>query len=199
MEKKLLKIEYLKIEELIPYTNNPRKSENSVDLVASSIKNFGFKVPIIIDKQKKIIAGHTRLLAAKKLKIDYVPVIVADDLNENQIKAFRLADNKVAEFSKWDDELLWSEISQIDGLEMKDFGFEILNVNDFDESFKLPDGEKEPFQQMTFTLSDEQAEEIKKLLLIAKKGNKWAGFDNENKNGNALYRVFKEWEELKKL
>jgi len=87
------------IDDLIPYKNNPRNNKDSIDLVANSIKEFGFKVPIIIDKNNIIVTGHTRLLAAKKLGLKTVPCISADDLTDVQIKAFRLADNKVSEKS----------------------------------------------------------------------------------------------------
>ena len=101
-----LKIEYIDTEKLIPYINNPRINDNAVDVVAASIKEFGFKNPIIIDKENVIIAGHTRLKAAKKLGLKEVPTIKVEDLTEQQIKAFRIADNKTAEFRDWDMELL---------------------------------------------------------------------------------------------
>lgn len=91
-----------KIEEVVPYENNPRNNDKAVKFVANSIKQFGFKVPIIIDKNGVIVAGHTRLKAAKKLGMKMVPCIVADDLNEEQVKAFRLADNKTGEAAGWD-------------------------------------------------------------------------------------------------
>lgn len=94
------------VKELIPYVNNARKNDNAVDAVASSIKNYGFKQPIVIDRQGEIIAGHTRLKAAKKLGMDQVPVIVADDLTPAQVKAYRIADNRVGELAEWDMELL---------------------------------------------------------------------------------------------
>ena len=111
------------LEELIPYANNPRLNDDAVDAVAASIKEFGFKVPIIIDKDGVIVAGHTRYKAAKKLKKTEVPCIVADDLTPAQVKAFRLADNKVAEASQWDMELLALEMEDID-MDMELFGFE---------------------------------------------------------------------------
>ena len=118
-----------KINSLIPYVNNPRKNDDAVDMVASSIKNFGFKVPIIIDGNDEVIAGHTRLKAAKKLKLKEVPCIVANDLNEQQIKAFRIADNKVSELSTWDDELLQIEL---EGLQDIFTGFEANDVEEPD-------------------------------------------------------------------
>jgi hypothetical protein len=191
-----MQIIYKNVKDLIPYINNPRNNDDSVGLVASSIKNFGFKVPIVIDSKNEIVAGHTRLLAAKKLNMDKVPCIIADDLDDNQVKAFRLADNKVAEFSKWDDELLWTEISQIDGLDMTEFGFEMFDAENFGLDFDLPDKEKDPFQQMTFMLANEQAELIKEALKNAK-DEKYDNFGNANTNGNALYRIVREWVEQK--
>jgi site-specific DNA-methyltransferase (adenine-specific) len=121
-----VKIIEKKVEELIPYVNNPRNNEEAIDFVAASIKEFGFKNPIIIDKENVIVAGHTRLAAAKKLGLESVPCIMADDLTEQQIKAFRLADNKTAELATWDLEKLEIELEGIDDLEMTDFGFEEL-------------------------------------------------------------------------
>ena len=116
-----------KVSELIPYINNPRNNDNAVDAVASSIKNFGFKIPIVVDSNNEIINGHTRLKAAQKLGLETVPVIVADDLTPEQVKAFRLADNKVGEIATWDEEMLaieLGELSEID-FDMTEFGFEI--------------------------------------------------------------------------
>jgi site-specific DNA-methyltransferase (adenine-specific) len=121
-----VKIIEKKVEELIPYVNNPRNNEAAVDFVAASIKEFGFKNPIIIDKDGVIVAGHTRHAAAKKLGLESVPCIMADDLTEQQIKAFRLADNKTAELATWDLEKLEIELEAIGDLEMTDFGFEEL-------------------------------------------------------------------------
>ena len=111
-----------KIAELKPYKNNPRKNEEAVEPVANSIKEFGFKVPIVIDADGVIVSGHTRYKAAKKLKMKEVPCIVADDLSPEQIKAFRLADNKAAEFAQWDFEGLNIELDNID-IDMEQFGF----------------------------------------------------------------------------
>ena len=113
-----------RLEELKPYEKNPRKNDKAVERVANSIKEFGFKVPIIIDKNGIIVAGHTRYKASKKLGLKEVPCIIADDLNEEQIKAFRLADNKVSEEAEWDFELLDEELDDILNIDMSDFGFE---------------------------------------------------------------------------
>jgi site-specific DNA-methyltransferase (adenine-specific) len=123
-----MKIIEVKTSDLLPYANNPRHNDNAVEAVASSIKEFGFKVPIIIDKDNIIVAGHTRLKAAQKLGLQAVPCIVADDLSPEQIKAFRIADNKTAELSEWDFEKLESELQELADLdvEMAQFGFDDL-------------------------------------------------------------------------
>lgn len=120
-----IKIIYKNIDELVPYENNPRDNTAAIDAVAASIKEFGFKNPIIIDSGNVIVAGHTRLKAAQKLKIQNVPCVVADDLTQEQVNAFRLADNKTAELAEWDLELLNSELELIDGIDMTEFGFEL--------------------------------------------------------------------------
>ena len=122
-----MNIIYIKLNQLHPYKNNPRKNDAAVDYVAKSIKEFGFKVPIIIDKNYDIVAGHTRYKAAKKLGLKEVPAIVADDLTDEQIKAFRLADNKVSEFAEWDFEILGEELDSILNIDMTDFGFFLLD------------------------------------------------------------------------
>ena len=146
-----MKIIEKKVEELIPYVNNPRNNEAAVDFVAASIKEFGFKNPIIIDKDGVIVAGHTRHAAAKKLGLESVPCIMADDLTEQQIKAFRLADNKTAELATWDLEKLEIELESIGDLEMTEFGFESFeNSENGSESTpemaedELPDIPEEP-------------------------------------------------------
>lgn len=134
---KEIQIEYRSVDDLIPYINNPRHNEGAVEAVASSIKNFGFKNPIVVDGFSEIVNGHTRLKAAKKLGMDKVPVIVADDLTEDQVRAFRLADNKVAEIAEWDEELLRAEMEMI-GLDLTQFGFEKIE-DDFKDDFEPTD------------------------------------------------------------
>jgi len=128
-----MEIKNINIGDLKPYKNNPRKNAGAVDYVANSIKEFGFKVPIIIDKNNEVVAGHTRLLAAKKLGLETAPCIIADDLTPEQIKAFRLADNKTHELSYWDFDLLNIELSDITNYDMGDFGFDIEKLS-FDTS-----------------------------------------------------------------
>lgn len=114
----------MKLNDLHPYENNPRYNDDAVEAVASSIKQFGFKVPIIIDKNNVIVTGHTRYKAAKQLGLEKVPCIKADDLTDQQIKAFRLADNKVSEIATWDMGKLNLELEEIEDIDMSDFGFD---------------------------------------------------------------------------
>lgn len=113
-----------KVSDVKPYEKNPRRNDGAVDAVAASIKEFGFQQPIVVDKDGVIIAGHTRYKAAKKLKCDTVPVVVADDLTEEQVKAYRLADNKSGELAGWDFAMLQDELAQFDDFDMEQFGFD---------------------------------------------------------------------------
>ena len=131
------------IKDIHPYPDNPRQNREAVDKVAESIKEFGFKQPIVVDKDGVIIVGHTRLLAAKKLKMDKVPVLKADDLTEEQAKAYRLADNKTNEFAEWDMNLLISELQDITDIDMSDFGFD-LSILDEPEEMEVEDDDFEP-------------------------------------------------------
>ena len=130
-----MKIENKNINEIIPYSKNPRKNDKAVKAVENSIREFGFKVPIVVDKNNIIVAGHTRYKAAISLKLEQVPCIVADDLTEQQVKAFRLVDNKTSELAEWDIELLNAEIEDLledfelgDDFKLEDFGFNLENI-----------------------------------------------------------------------
>lgn len=126
-------IKSMKLEDLKVYGNNPRKNDEAVPYVAASIKEFGFKVPIIIDKDNVIIAGHTRYKAAKELKLKSVPVVIADDLTEEQVNAFRLIDNKTQELSSWDFNKLLDELNGlIDEIDMTQFGFAPIGEDEED-------------------------------------------------------------------
>ena len=125
-----MQIEYKKVDELIPYINNPKEhDEEQVNLIASSIKNFGFINPIIIDKDNEIIAGHGRLLAAKKLKLDKVPTIKVENLTDAQVKAYRIADNRLTELGDWDSEILKVELET---LKDEDFDLDLTGFSDLD-------------------------------------------------------------------
>ena len=134
-----LRLEYLPVSELIPYTKNPRKNDAAVERIANLIKEYGFKKPILVDEKNnknEIIAGHTRLKAALLLGIEKVPVIFADDLSPEQVKAFRIADNKSSEWAEWDISLLTEEISD---LSETGFDIDLTGFSDIEVSNLLPD------------------------------------------------------------
>ena len=137
-----MEIKYIPVSEIIPYENNPRKNEAAVDAVAESILEFGFKNPVILDRNNVIVCGHTRLKAAEKIGLAKVPVIYADDLTDDQIRAFRLVDNKTAEFADWDFEKLEAELSGID-MDLSLWGFELPDDDVITEDdYKEPEPEE---------------------------------------------------------
>lgn len=165
-----IEVKMFKTSEIKPYKNNPRNNDDAVGPVMESIKQFGFKVPIIIDKNNVVVAGHTRLKAALKLELDKVPCIIADDLTEEQINAFRLADNKVSEFATWDFELLDIELDNI-AIDMSTFGF--LNIDILDDELEkqmeylTQDTKiKKHIVKLTFTNEDEAIECKDKLMSL---------------------------------
>ena len=160
----MMEIENIPISEIIPYEKNPRKNEKAVEIVAKSIKEFGFKVPIILDKNNIIIAGHTRLKAANKLGITKVPIIRADDLNEEQVKAFRLMDNKSTEYSDWETDLLKGELSD---LKLENFNLDLTGfpARELNELLKLGRDE-------AFDIEKETQKTVEKGTKI-KKGDLW--------------------------
>jgi len=141
-----MKIVEKRLEELQPYENNPRKNDAAVEYVAKSIDRYGFKVPIVIDKNGVIVAGHTRYLASIELGLEKVPCVVADDLTERQIAEYRLVDNKVSEYSSWDFTMLDEELSNMSA-DISEFGFnvgEMPDLSDFQLDIENEPKEKEP-------------------------------------------------------
>ena len=141
-----MKITELSISEIIPYANNPRNNAAAIDAVAASIREFGFKVPVVIDRNNILITGHTRLEAAKKLGLEKIPAIRAADLTEAQVKAYRLADNKVGEIATWDDSALAAELQALDDLnfDMSDFGFSEDDLGDNTDDIADPEIPENP-------------------------------------------------------
>lgn len=135
-----MKIIEKKIDELVPYENNPRRNALAVEPVANSIQRFKFRNPILIDKNNVIIAGHTRLLAAKKLGLEKVPCITIDDLTPDEVKAYRIADNKTGEFSTWDDSKLQSELKELSDLGFGDI--EAMGFNEIERMLVIDDEEE---------------------------------------------------------
>lgn len=150
---KRTEIEWMPIGCIKPYDRNPRKNDGAVEALANSITEFGFKNPIIVDKDLVIIAGHTRLKAAKLLGLKEVPVVVASDLSEAQTRAYRLADNKIGELAEWDDDLLQEELDALDDeFDMEDFGFEAeiaddLQIMETMDEPPIPETPEEPISK----------------------------------------------------
>lgn len=186
------------IDRLVFYARNPRKNDHAVDKVAAAIREFGFRVPICAKSDGTVVDGHLRLKAAKKLGLTEVPVVLADDMSEAKIKAFRLSVNKMAELAEWHTELLRLEFMDLedDGFDLELTGFDADEIAElqFDDDAEtdmpeLSDGDREPFQQMTFTLHDDQADEVKAAIEKAKAMGAFIDSPNENGNGNALARI----------
>lgn len=196
-----MKVILKNIKELIPYEKNPRKNDEAVKYVKESIKEFGFKVPIVIDTNNVIVAGHTRYKAAKQLKLKEVPCIVADDLTEEQIKAYRLADNKVAEFAEWDFNLLNLELDELINFDMNIYGFEIEGISDeFGTDFELPNEDKPQTRTITLSLAEEQYQIASSCIDYITDNNLIKNtYGNANKKSNALFEVIYQWAEQKTL
>ena len=145
-----MKIIEVALGNIIPYENNPRHNDNAVKAVANSIKEFGFQQPLVLDKNNVIIVGHTRYKASQELGLKTVPCVVADQLTEEQIKAYRLADNKVGELASWDFDLLQQEIEDVIEIDMSDFSFNLdslsidwAEVEEIDEdNYEKPETDK---------------------------------------------------------
>lgn len=137
-----MQVQSMKIDEVKPYPNNPRNNDDGVEAVANSIKEFGWQQPIVVDKDNVIIVGHTRYKAAKKLGMDKVPVVVASNLSDEQVRAYRLADNKTGELTDWDMSLLDDELGDIADIDMSEFGFD-LDISDDDEEVQEDDFDEE--------------------------------------------------------
>jgi site-specific DNA-methyltransferase (adenine-specific) len=183
----------LPLREIHPYENNPRKNDKAVAAVAESIRQYGFLVPLVISAEHEIITGHTRYKAAQQMGLCSVPCVIADDLTEEQIKAFRLVDNKVGEISEWDMDLLPLEIADI-AADLTVFGFESVSEEAFGEDFSLDEGGKKPFQQISLTLHDEQAALLHAAIkCVYDEKQVSETFGNENHNGNGIYEVVRQW------
>jgi len=192
-----VKIEMIDIDRVIPYARNPRKNAGAVDKVAASLREFGFRQPIVTDDYLTSSGRHTRLLAAKKLSLAQVPVHIAEGLTAAQIKAYRIADNRVGEEAEWDNALLAVEVGDLkdQGYDLSQTGLSDVQLADLlpeikplDEMPELSSGDREPFQQMTFVLHDDQVEQVKAAIEAA---HKLGDYDspNENRNGNAIARI----------
>lgn len=189
-----------KTSELKEYANNPRNNAAAVQAVAESIKQFGFKVPIVIDKDGVIIAGHTRKKAAETLGLEVVPCIVADDLTPEQVQAFRLADNKTGELAEWDFNKLEAELFNLQDTDMSVFGFEdeVITADEFGEDFTLPDSDIPQKRTITLTLSPQQYE-IAQTVIEYLKNQIEHDFGNEHETSNAFFEAVYRWAKVNSM
>ena len=191
------------VDKLIPYARNSRThSAEQVAQIAASIKEFGFLNPIIIDGDNSIIAGHGRVMAAQKLGIKELPCIEASHLSDTQRRAYIIADNKLAMNAGWDEDMLRIELDELGemdfDLELTGFSLDEIEALGFDEGEEvgmpdLPDGDREPFQQKTFTLHDDQAAIVDDAVTLARTNPLVDTGLNENSNGNALALICQQW------
>ena len=202
-ERPPLEFEYVKIADLVPYADNPRKNEAAVGPLSKSMEAFGFVAPIIARRSDMtIIAGHTRLQAAKKKGMKEVPVIFVV-FTDDELEQYNVADNKLAELAEWDMDKLAAKCIEWNNqdIDIEAMGFTGDEINDIIGMYdvegiiapELADGDREPFQQITFTLHDDQAEEVKEALTKAKKSGKIEVLENENSNGNAIAFICQEY------
>lgn len=185
-------LSYVPIENLIPYARNARThSDAQVAQVAASIVEFGWTNPVLV-AGRSIVAGHGRVLAARKLGLPLVPTLDLSHLTETQRRAYVLADNQLATKAGWDSELLSLELADLkaDGFDLTIAGFDALpGMETVAELPSLRSGEREPFRQVTFTVHDSQWEQIEEALKAAKAAGPFVDSPNENSNGNALSRI----------
>lgn len=201
-----MEIKNIAIDKLIPYEfNNKKHDVTQIDRIANSIKEFGFTQPIVIDKDNFVIIGHGRLEASKKLGLDKVPCVQMDKLNATQIKKLRILDNKLNESERDMDNLRLElgggdldnfNIGDIE-LSVEDLFGDMLDPDELGDSFTLPSGDKSQFEQITFTLTNEQMEKVREALEQAKAMPDMVqaeGMGNENKNANALFVIIMQWQ-----
>jgi hypothetical protein len=199
----IMQAKTVKISEIKPNPNNPRliKDEKFAKLV-NSIKGFPEMLeirPIVVNSDMIVLGGNMRLKACKEAGLKEIPVIFADDLTEEQQREFIIKDN--VGFGEWDWEMIANEWEpeQLEEWALDLPGFD--NVEHLGENFSLPDGDKAPFQQMTFTLADEQAEQIQNAIQDIKQTEEYKYAEtmgNENSNGNALYLIIMQWAEQRR-
>ena len=197
-------MQLINIQEVKPNENNPRFIKDyKFKKLVKSIKSFPEMLklrPIVVNKDMVVLGGNMRLKACKEAGLKEVWVLKADDLTEEQQREFIVKDN--VGFGEWDWDVLGNEwnTQQLEDWGMEIIGFDV-NEDDLTDEFSLPDGDKAPFQQQTYTLADAQAEVIKNAIADVKKTEEYnyvETFGNENSNGNALYLIISQWAEQRR-
>lgn len=191
-------VERWPIARLIPYARNARThSPEQVKQIAASMREWGWTIPVLADETGGIIAGHGRVMAAELNGYTEAPVMTARGWSESKKRAYVIADNKLALNASWDDELLGVELVDLRdmGANLSLIGFDASELSDLMREVgdaplpELPAGDRPPYQQITFTLHDEQAELVKQAMAAAKSAGPFSTSLNENSNGNAIARV----------
>lgn len=198
-----LKIEYVDINSIKPYENNAKTHPNEqVEQIKKSIEQFGMDDPIGV-WHNEVVEGHGRLLACKELGFQEVPIIRLDHLNDEQRKAYMLVHNKLTMNSEFDIDILENELDDILNIDMAEFGFDgaLLDSDEYGTDFELPSGDKKSLTDISFSLTQEQADFINEALKDMKGTKEYKNFhyeENQNSNGNAIYLIVDQWEKLRK-
>lgn len=194
----MLKIEYVDINSIKPYENNTKEHPlEQIEQIKKSIKEFGNNDPIAV-WNNEIVEGHGRYLALKQLGEKEIPIIRLDNLTDEQRKAYTLVHNKLTMNSNFDINLLSLELTEIENIDMTDFGFDLgYDDEDYGTDFELPDGDKLGIDKMTLYFANEQTKVIEEAISLINLEDVET-FGNEHKKGNALYEVVREWLTSKK-
>lgn len=183
-----MRVESWDVRSIRPYPFNPRKNDDAVEAVAASIREYGFRQPIVVDADGTVVVGHTRLKAAKRLGLDRVPVVVASDLTPEQVNAYRLADNKTAEIATWDEDMLREELLSLDTFDAEEFGFELAEDR---EEECAPQGDGGGYVSITLTMPHEMFPYIDTAMSSVGPSR----FTDATKQASKVMEVVAEWAE----
>ena len=186
-----LRVKYVPIGDVRPYEDNPRRNDGAVQAVANSLREFGWKQPIVVDADGTIVVGHTRYKAALALEMTHVPVVVASDLTPEQCAAYRLADNRVGELAEWDENLLAVELDGLSDLDMSAFGFDDSVTEDmFGDDFSLPDTDAPQFKTVSLQMTAEMFGEFERITGRVEA----CRYDGGNDSANRVLEVLELWD-----
>ena len=186
-----LRVKYVPIGDVRPYEDNPRRNDGAVQAVAASLREFGWKQPIVVDADGTIVVGHTRYKAALALDMTHVPVVVASDLTPEQCAAYRLADNRVGELAEWDENLLAVELDGLADFDMSAFGFDDPVTEDmFGDDFSLPDTDAPQFKTVSLQMTGEMFGEFERITGKVEA----CRYDGGNDSANRVLEVLELWD-----
>lgn len=186
-----LRVRYVSIADVHSYEDNPRRNDGAVQAVVNSLREFGWKQPIVVDADGTIVVGHTRYKAALALEMTHVPVVVASDLTPEQCAAYRLADNRVGELATWDENLLAVELDGLTDLDMSAFGFDDAVTEDmFGDDFTLPDTDAPQFKTVSLQMTAEMFGEFERITGRVE----GCRYDGGNDSANRVLEVLEQWD-----